>query len=598
MEIAKQRVNEWTQTGDTSIILDLSELELTSLPALPNNLLKLNCSRNNLTSLLTRGNVSCCFRLFNRTQQLPNTLIYLNCENNLLTSLPSLPNNLQKIFCCNNKLSNIPDLPDNLQLLDCGYNKITKLPTLPNTLQTLDCGHNKIKNLPTLPNSLQKLYCRNNKLTSLLNTSDSRYKNLYENSPRGHEPWSSLFQKVLYKLINLHIIDCRNNELTSLLDLPINLETLRCSDNKLCSLSLSELTNLQELNCWGNKLQNLWFPSNLQIINCGENELTNLPDLPYNLQQLYCNNNKLTSLPDLSHLVNLRYLYFRNSKEWNLSSSQIKFIIDNKIQTDYNIEETPQELQIRINNANERMKQITQQNIRNSQIFLSKDPSENDSSGDDNNENENSEDMSGDDPSELLNLDIIDSNEQLFLKSNCKNSNDLIGNKLSFKYGNITIVDSNKSELINMYCFTYPEAIKTFRYDRTFMPHPYIGIIIDQRGLLLTRLYNTFVLVKSTNDKTLQVPNNIYTLEPISFSTIYNKEPITNETIKNFIPTFRDLNLYYLSNTQIIKIGVNGYKIVGVNGSIEINKNNKINIIKIKEINKTYKIQDFQITCI
>jgi len=64
----------------------------------------------------------------------------LDLSNLKLKWLPRLPNNLQKLYCEHNQLTSLPDLPNTLQVLWCSNNKLTSLPMLPNTLHELDCG--------------------------------------------------------------------------------------------------------------------------------------------------------------------------------------------------------------------------------------------------------------------------------------------------------------------------------------------------------------------------------------------------------------------------------------------------------------------------
>jgi len=129
------RIRQWQQQGDTNIALDLSRLNLTLLPTLPHNLLKLNC-------------------------------VY-----NQLTSLPNLPDHLGVLTCIKNNLTSLPTLPSNLIGLGCDYNKLTSLPDLPNRLKVLSFSNNQLTSLPDISHLryLESLYIKNNpdlKLTS------------------------------------------------------------------------------------------------------------------------------------------------------------------------------------------------------------------------------------------------------------------------------------------------------------------------------------------------------------------------------------------------------------------------------------------------
>ena len=82
-------------------------------------------------------------------------------------------------------------------------------------------------------------------------------------------------------------LNCANNKLSELPELPKILEYLYCDNNKL--------TKLPEL------------PKTLKYLYCSDNNLTELPELPQTLKYLDCDNNKLTELPELPKT--LEYLY-------------------------------------------------------------------------------------------------------------------------------------------------------------------------------------------------------------------------------------------------------------------------------------------------
>ena len=150
-------IDKWVTDGDVDKFLDLNNLDLTSLPKLPNNLKQLNCCYNKLTKLPT----------------LPDSLKVLFCDHNELTILPRLPDNLKILKCNKNKLKTLPILPNSLKKLDCGKNKLTSLPKLPENLEILYCGDNELTSLPKLPDSLKVLFCDHNELTILQTLPDS-----------------------------------------------------------------------------------------------------------------------------------------------------------------------------------------------------------------------------------------------------------------------------------------------------------------------------------------------------------------------------------------------------------------------------------------
>ena len=87
---------------------------------------------------------------------------FLDLSNLNLESLPELPKFIKILKCNNNKLTKLPDkMPDSLQTIDCSNNQITKLPDkMPNSLQKLYCNGNKLKELPLLVRINKcKIYC-------------------------------------------------------------------------------------------------------------------------------------------------------------------------------------------------------------------------------------------------------------------------------------------------------------------------------------------------------------------------------------------------------------------------------------------------------
>ena len=106
-------------------------------------------------------------------------------------------------------------------------------------------------------------------------------------------------------------LDCYNNYLTSLPQLPNSLIELSCYNNNLTSLP--ELPNsLTHLNLWNDNLTNLpQLPNSLTHLHCSSNNLTNLPQLPNSLNTLICSSNNLKSLPLLPNSLN--YLCYSNN---------------------------------------------------------------------------------------------------------------------------------------------------------------------------------------------------------------------------------------------------------------------------------------------
>jgi Leucine-rich repeat (LRR) protein len=91
----------------------------------------------------------------------------LNLSNLNLTISPPIPDDVGVFNCNNNLLTELPDLPTSLMVLKCDNNQLISLPELPASLTELYCNNNKITSLPKLSASLKFAYCNNNRLTTI-----------------------------------------------------------------------------------------------------------------------------------------------------------------------------------------------------------------------------------------------------------------------------------------------------------------------------------------------------------------------------------------------------------------------------------------------
>ena len=121
-------------------------------------------------------------------------------------------------------------------------------------------------------------------------------------------------------------INCSNKGITNLkgIEYFTSLNILRCTDNQLTALDVSENTALTKLNCCFNKLTALDVSKNtaLTILECNANRLTAL-DVSKNtaLTELNCSVNKLTAL-DVSKNTALTELYCNDNQLTSLDVSK------------------------------------------------------------------------------------------------------------------------------------------------------------------------------------------------------------------------------------------------------------------------------------
>ena len=121
-------------------------------------------------------------------------------------------------------------------------------------------------------------------------------------------------------------IDCYDKGISNLkgIEYFTSLNILRCTDNQLTALDVSENTALTKLNCCFNKLTSLDVSKNtaLTILECNANRLTSL-DVSKNtaLTELNCSINELTSL-DVSKNTALTILYCNDNQLTSLDVSK------------------------------------------------------------------------------------------------------------------------------------------------------------------------------------------------------------------------------------------------------------------------------------
>ena len=139
-----------------------------------------------------------------------------------------------------------------------------------------------------------------------------------------------------YKTIPLKLsdsliyINCSQNNLSKLPNLPKNLEKLICSNNKLTELP--ELPKyLDELDVDNNKIIKLpKLPNTLISLDCSHNKLTELLKLPKNLENLYCFDNNWKE-PLNFDIIRKFYIqpYTKNQKYlFNSENFQRKFLTE------------------------------------------------------------------------------------------------------------------------------------------------------------------------------------------------------------------------------------------------------------------------------
>ena len=289
--------------------LNCSDNKLTSLDVSNNTaLVTLNCSNNLLTSLVSNNTaltgLDCSSNQLTALDVSNNTkLTSLNCNDNKLTSLDVLKNTaLQELSCSNNPLTSL-DLSKNTALtkLNCSNNQLTALDVSKNTaLTSLNCYSNQIKgeamdalvkSLPSADNStFNIIYYKNegNKMTTVQVAAAKAKKwipNFYNGSnwveyggyDAGIEINETNFPDANFRtyllaqsygsdgvitdkeIASITIINVTERDISSLIGIEhfTALTMLRCYNNQLTALDVSNNTKLTELSCSINPLTSL-----------------------------------------------------------------------------------------------------------------------------------------------------------------------------------------------------------------------------------------------------------------------------------------------------------------------------------------------------
>ncbi|MFT3911964.1 MAG: hypothetical protein QM737_21240 [Ferruginibacter sp.] len=253
-------------------------LQLGSLPTLPASLLELTWNQSNIVTLPTLPAGLTLLSLWNSHLQalpatLPPGLLYLNCgQNDSISVLPPLPATLKGLSCYQNRLTSLgSSLPPALTYLDFQVNQVTSIPAIPAGVTDINGNYNQLTSIPALPNGLKSLYLAVNNISTF---------------PATLPP-------------ALTMLDVTQNQLTSIPTLPNTIVGFYCGGNHLSSLP-NLPTAMKTFFCYNNQLTALpQFGPDVTSVNCSGNQLVSLPPLPAGLTNLQCASNQLLSLPEL-----------------------------------------------------------------------------------------------------------------------------------------------------------------------------------------------------------------------------------------------------------------------------------------------------------
>ena len=349
-------------------LLSCSSNQLTNLDLSKNSkLATLECHLNDLTSLNLTGSpqlnyLNCDYnKLANLDLSKNAVLVYLFCSENLFTSLDLSKNTgLTTLACENNQLTRL-DLSSNTALigLSCSGNKypITVSDSGQfdlSTLQGFDLSRAKWPDDVKVENGILTVPYNTTSLTYQYDTRQGGSTGTYQSftftfdevkDPNAipitadYFPDKAFLDYVIQEIDTdgdgilstaeqndvtvINVSGLGISDLTGIEHFP-HLKSLKCYDNQLTKLYVSQNTELVELECYGNQLDELDVRENVMLayLYCYNNRLTSL-DLSRNayLIELGCSGNKLTSL-DLSQNTDLTRLICSKNQLTSLDLSK------------------------------------------------------------------------------------------------------------------------------------------------------------------------------------------------------------------------------------------------------------------------------------
>ena len=346
-----------TGLGDCTAItyLDCEDCAITDLSAVNglNNLQSLYCRVNQITSLTITDKSNLTYVRASGNTALTDVSITGN--RNLATlniyNCPALKN----LYCHTNNLTTLNvDGNSSMIYMSCRENaNLTGITGLASctALKTFYCYLTSINDLSAVNSlsNLETLSCYATKITSLTVTDKSHLTmvsfrdcpNLTNATIESNSELTSLYSYNCPELVTLR---CKNNNLNSIdLSNDTKLKTLDCSNNNLSSLNVSGMTNLSSLYCRSNQLTSLNVQGciSLAFLNCYNNQLTSLNTQDcYSLTSVQINVNRFTDAGMTTLVNSLRtcsniytgdlYVRSENSSEENVFTRNHLIAANNK----------------------------------------------------------------------------------------------------------------------------------------------------------------------------------------------------------------------------------------------------------------------------
>jgi len=187
----------WLENGNNITRIDVSFVDITTVPILPLNL-EVLCADNNFN--------------LETIPVLPMRLRVLSLCLTGIQVLPELPETLEELYVSENPGICIEKLPPNLVVFVANSCELEELPNLPPSLTTLVVDGNYLEGLPELPTTMKIIIASNNQVL-----------------------WLS---RNIADLIHLEVLMVQNNVIRHIPTLPTGLREFNCAENNLKRLPI------------------------------------------------------------------------------------------------------------------------------------------------------------------------------------------------------------------------------------------------------------------------------------------------------------------------------------------------------------------------
>ena len=192
-----------------------------------------------------------------------NLTLYKSCSKDnkreIFSKIPdNLPKSLKNIYANYGSLKSINKLHDNLEHFECFLNNISSITCeFPASLQYINCGVNNIITLPNTRN-IRHLNCYTNKITFIDADDLSDAENPINKKLKSFLSSGNIIAELPKIPTTLKRLDIAFNKITSLdtlpYALPSTLHYIKCSHNRLTSLTLKDMPLMKHIDAADNNL--------------------------------------------------------------------------------------------------------------------------------------------------------------------------------------------------------------------------------------------------------------------------------------------------------------------------------------------------------